>query len=589
MFLTVHGLNAIARMRLINTETLDLAEFFEAELPRYAILSHTWEKEEVSFQLMTKRPPEISLKKGYQKIVEACRLARADELLWIWVDTCCIDKTSSAELTESINSMYHWYGQADVCYVFLSDLRRDGNWAESLPHCRWFTRGWTLQELIAPTTVEFYDQTWQKIGTKNQDSLGQKLAGITGIRSTILLGTEALDSCCIAERMSWASKRKTTRTEDEAYSLLGIFDVNMPLIYGEGRKAFRRLQEEIIRRTNSLTIFAWQDESQAEWRPTLFASSPASFRFHVEQAINKRTTYETILSSIEYSLTNNGLRMDGVLSKLANIRDLNKGVEGAPVGQSYFLKLGTLWASKEPNPPRPFTVGIVLEKIGPAKFIRGKKQLTVLSWKEFHDAPQTSRHIYYVLVDKGSLTPSTITSMLENIDLSSKLSALPFRVSRAIPEGSWDEARLVFFNRWDEVLLASLVVTTILDVDLDFLFLFKSVPWTISCYIIVPHDHPKVAAWFIREKHAREPQPWSEFIFSIGEDELPPLSDSVEVMVKGDPYCITVGMVAKSDVVLSNALGHFSSHGGSQQHHVCLTATRIFGHDGKLTLGLRNQ
>ncbi|KAF1980723.1 HET-domain-containing protein [Aulographum hederae CBS 113979] len=266
-------------MRLINTETLELEEFYLKNAPPYAILSHTWGDEEVTSQDMAH--PVSSQKKGYRKIAETCRLAQEAGFDWCWVDTCCIDKASSAELTESINSMFNWYSAAEICVVFLEDLEPSIHHAsaDNIIQCRWFTRGWTLQELIAPSVVRFYDSTWTLRGTKSE--LSKIIARHTRIPIPILLNDDSVQLCSVAGRMSWAANRETTRLEDQAYSLLGIFGVNMPLLYGEGPKAFRRLQEEIIKRDNDLTIFAWD---VADWNvhggyisQSLFAPSPAAF------------------------------------------------------------------------------------------------------------------------------------------------------------------------------------------------------------------------------------------------------------------------------------------------------------------------
>ncbi|KAF2866292.1 heterokaryon incompatibility protein-domain-containing protein [Massariosphaeria phaeospora] len=232
-------------MRLIHTTTLHMQEFMRVNQP-YAILSHTWGAagDEVSYHEMI--APELSQttlrKPGYVKIAKCCEIARKYGLEFAWVDTCCIDKSSSAELTEEINSMYKWYEGATVCIAYLADLTED---IESLRESRWFTRGWTLQELVAPGWVEFYDQSWANRG--NKTSWRDRLSEITGISPGILHGENTLDQIPVAVRMSWASKRETTRDEDMAYCLLGIFDINMPMLYGEGSKAFLRLQEEIIK------------------------------------------------------------------------------------------------------------------------------------------------------------------------------------------------------------------------------------------------------------------------------------------------------------------------------------------------------
>lgn len=247
-------------MRLLNATTLRLKQFAR-DIPPYAILSHTWGDEEVTFQEITASPDDAKQKNGFAKMLGCCRQARADMLDWVWIDTCCIDKTSSAELSEAINSMYAWYRDSEICYAFLEDVpaaaSRDFPLTDSTEfrHARWFTRGWCLQELIAPRTVEFLANDWSDIGTKL--SLCELIEEITAIRTEVLIDRD-LERCCIAEKMSWASKRITTRVEDVAYCLLGIFDVNMPMLYGEGEKAFYRLQEEIIKHSkDDYTYLLW--------------------------------------------------------------------------------------------------------------------------------------------------------------------------------------------------------------------------------------------------------------------------------------------------------------------------------------------
>jgi hypothetical protein len=252
-------------MRLLNTFTLVVEEFFSEDVPEYVILSHTWEQEEVTLQDL--RSGRAADKIGYAKIKGCCQKARRDGFTYCWIDTCCIDKTSSAELSEAINSMYRWYEGSCICYVYLSDVIPDEiddlvstpvnsitRYSEEFERARWFQRGWTLQELIAPAMVEFYDAEWKEIGTKH--SLGSRIAKSTGIDIDVLRGNSP-SSCNVATRMSWAAGRQTTRIEDEAYCLLGLFRVNMPLLYGEGRQAFRRLQEEILRVEEDYTLFTW--------------------------------------------------------------------------------------------------------------------------------------------------------------------------------------------------------------------------------------------------------------------------------------------------------------------------------------------
>jgi hypothetical protein len=169
--------------------------------------------------------------------------------------SCCIDKTSSAELSEAINSMFRWYKNAAVCYVYLSDVSRSDDLTPSMSKSRWFTRGWTLQELLAPSVIVFYSAEWQHLGTKSQ--LSRLLLTITFIEEEYLRGKD-LQLASVAKRMSWSSRRNTSRIEDIAYCLLGIFDIHMPLIYGEGKKAFQRLQGEILKATpHDHTLYAW--------------------------------------------------------------------------------------------------------------------------------------------------------------------------------------------------------------------------------------------------------------------------------------------------------------------------------------------
>ncbi|KAI1473462.1 HET-domain-containing protein [Daldinia eschscholtzii] len=248
-------------MRLINTVTGKMEEFFGDSIPtKYAILSHRWGKEEVTFREWMNKSFDIcqfSSRKGIRKIGSFCRQAREDDINWAWVDTCCIDKTSSQELSEAINSMFAWYHNSSVCYVYLHDYHRNDFDAPSLRMCEWFFRGWTLQELIAPRRVEFYNSQWQRFGAKSESNMCAIVSSITGIDSEFLLGAD-LESASIAKKMSWASNRETGRLEDMAYSLLGIFDINMPLLYGEGSKAFRRLQEEIMKTyPMDHSLYAW--------------------------------------------------------------------------------------------------------------------------------------------------------------------------------------------------------------------------------------------------------------------------------------------------------------------------------------------
>lgn len=277
-------------MRLLNTKKHTLEHFLGDARPPYAILSHTWGEGEILYEDIGTEGWKSDTrdgKAGASKVIGSCIQATTDGYDYIWIDTCCIDKSSSAELSEAINSMFQWYEESDVCYAYLADVGGGDEWpaqkAAKISDSKWFTRGWTLQELIAPQKVEFFDKTWNRLG--NRDQMASLLSAITRIDKTVLArashdpacydGTSSmlehqgcfscgrglsiqrlLSSFPVATRMSWAAERVTTRLEDQAYCLLGIFSVNMPLLYGEGRRSFLRLQEEILRTTSDQSIFA---------------------------------------------------------------------------------------------------------------------------------------------------------------------------------------------------------------------------------------------------------------------------------------------------------------------------------------------
>jgi Heterokaryon incompatibility protein (HET) len=271
-------------MNLLHTSKLELRKFDERLRPKYAILSHTWDDHELSYHdMVSGNLPNLP---GYEKIKRSCETVKA-KYDWLWIDTCGIDKTDSGELAEAINSMYKWYAESDMCYVHLKDFiykgsesDDDGYLLDCLKDCRWFTRGWTLQELLAPKRVLFLDQTWTVFGNKH--SLHAVLSKITGIPSKVLTGVWSPQDCNVAQRMSWAAQRKTTKSEDIAYCLLGLFDIHMLPIYGEGpHKAFLRLQQEILGRWSDHSIFVWTIAHDPR-NVGLLASSPEAFCKHRE-------------------------------------------------------------------------------------------------------------------------------------------------------------------------------------------------------------------------------------------------------------------------------------------------------------------
>ncbi|KAF5515376.1 Vegetative incompatibility protein HET-E-1 [Colletotrichum siamense] len=245
-------------IRLIEVETLRLKSFNSSKPPPYAILSHTWVEDEEQIAENPSHPATRT--SGYYKIQKTCCQAWEHGLEYAWVDTCCIDKSSSAELSEAINSMFRWYRNAAVCFAYLSDYRfLDSSHLRKMRECKWFTRGWCLQELIAPKHLIFYDRAWRAFGSRHD--LQDLVASITLIDKGVLEDHTIMYSLPVARKMSWASSRITTRVEDIAYCLLGIFDIHMPMLYGEGERAFLRLQEEIIRQFNDMSIFLFSPKA----------------------------------------------------------------------------------------------------------------------------------------------------------------------------------------------------------------------------------------------------------------------------------------------------------------------------------------
>lgn len=266
-------------MRLLNVNTLQFGDFFNSQVPKYCILSHRWGADEVTHENV-KQQKFNQYSPGFHKLAGACKLAQKCGYTWIWADMCCIDKSSSAELAEAITSMFIFYSQADLCIAYLTDVPANCSaWQEKMYHfyqSEWFTRGWTLQELLAPSSLHFYDHGFNYIGSKTE--LCGLVSECTGIAAEYLDGRKRFNDASISSRMSWASRRKTTRLEDEAYCLLGVFGVSIPPCYGEGAAAFYRLQCEILARSDDESIFAWISPEAKDDEPFgLLAESPRDF------------------------------------------------------------------------------------------------------------------------------------------------------------------------------------------------------------------------------------------------------------------------------------------------------------------------
>ncbi|KAI0965418.1 heterokaryon incompatibility protein-domain-containing protein [Xylaria arbuscula] len=412
--------------------------------PKYAILSHTWgwfdentglwghKADEVTYNERHKfsNPFEGSLhpdkQTAYQKIYYACRRALDLGCDNVWIDTCCIDKSNSAELTESINSMFSWYSDAAVCLVYLADSpgppqMLDGDrylfwrlYTERNKLCRWFSRCWTLQELLASKKLEFYDGGWTHIGTLEDESptnsgwLINEISEITRVDTQALLGRVPLWEYSVEAKMSWASSRKCGRPEDMAYSLLGIFDIHMPLIYGEGAKAaFQRLQLEIIKSTPDLSLFAWHTTKpllEGQFC-SILADSPSQFRFH-------RRICRSIPES-HHTMTNKGIQMTAIIHRV-----LTEGKE------RYFLCLEDQGAPSK-------AIGIFVRKIGYDVFQRSEESLTQI--KDLIDQPSAHRSTIYITTSPRQHVPES--HGFHDGDIYVPPSYLIYDV---VPEAAWD-------------------------------------------------------------------------------------------------------------------------------------------------------
>jgi hypothetical protein len=281
------------------------------------------------------------------KIDRVCATACRHNFQYIWIDNVCIDKSSSTELSEAINSMYKWYRNAERCYVYLSDFdsgiydNRPTNGSPftaeqiaKMQNCKWFTRGWTLQELLAPRQVLFYDRDWLYFG--KLDELTLALSSVTRIPEALLSGKTRVFDYTAAQKMSWAATRTTTREEDMAYCLFGLFEVNLPLFYGEGaRRAFIRFQEAIIQESNDLSLFAWQSEDSTDYRG-IMARSPKEF-IHAGDIVH----LSPVTKNPEFVMTNKGLKIEMMVKKgkYSSFMPLNCGVKKDATVEPYGIHL----------------------------------------------------------------------------------------------------------------------------------------------------------------------------------------------------------------------------------------------------------
>jgi hypothetical protein len=363
------------------------------------------------------------------------------------VDTCCIDKTSSAELSEAINSMYQWYWNAELCFALLADFDGTAGLEIALPKCRWFTRGWCLQELIAPKRVELYDNKWNCIGVKAD--MATLLSNITQIDEQVLFERSRFRAVPAGRRMSWAANRTTTRQEDLAYCLLGLFDVNMPMLYGEGPKAFIRLQLEIIKTSSDLSLFAFssQKSDDARWNSAsnlsgpysgVFATSPKDF-VGCGNVVDNGTN---IYWNDTFALTNRGLHLPRAKLQV----DFQH--------QCYILPLKCRVSKSTP-------AQISLRKVGPGLFAKingnGPRETDGANEKDQVASTEVHAEIEEAYI-VANISPSTQPQLESSSEYAVRVSCQAYHLFKAlqifkrVPSSDrWDSARMQFLtkgNRW---------------------------------------------------------------------------------------------------------------------------------------------
>ncbi len=320
-------------MRLIHTKSLeirlldDLVRNNKLEKNgEYAIVSHRWDLgDDDVFQkldILHRKDRDIQQNKQAEQAKEllrtsnhapiskirlACSEARKDKIPYVWIDTCCIDKRDLRELSQAINSMFRWYKEARVCYTYLFDVEFDKQ-ADQFKKSKWFTRGWTLQELLAPRELRFFDRDWNRLGTK--ETMLSQIEEATSIKRQYLEGN--FTGACIAEKMSWASGRTTTIRDDMAYSMLGIFGITMDVRYGEEEGAFLRLEEALVEKTQDESIFAWtippsHQGKISEW-PALGLLAPWPSCFSDSGNLTIESQKKKKRDGVGYSITKTGVK-----------------------------------------------------------------------------------------------------------------------------------------------------------------------------------------------------------------------------------------------------------------------------------------
>jgi hypothetical protein len=504
-------------MWLINTSTtrLEPKQFFEPDIPPYAILSHTWGDDEVDFKDF--KDEAAKLKDGWSKITKTCEKAFSDGLQYAWVDTCCIDKSSSAELSESINSMFFWYRRAAKCYVFLSDFEHESSPEDHFRRCRWFMRGWTLQELLAPPIVLFYDRAWEEIGSKIQ--LCHIISDITSIPKEAIMNDTPLANYSISQKMSWAASRVTSRIEDTAYCLLGIFDVYMPLLYGERHRAFFRLQEEISKHTLDMTLLAWEPtrEDIENGFCSFIAQSPASFK---NGGNIRRFGRETRACS----MSARGLQFND-----------KHPARLIPTSPDYYTDIGKI--KKEPN--GQFIVSIAMTMIGPSLYARNGRVRLRIQDNDFEE-----RRSYHF---QPLSYPIHFATMPQHASISMKDSLYclvdpNLKILDGFPRKLWNEADSLFYYSRDSNLRVLDVRGTFESISMQLVVLVFFRNGEPHCLILNRNEYPEYAAKLLNHTWSEHNEGW------VPESpELSKLDSSINICQKGKN--ITISVFIKHGVV----------------------------------------
>ena len=492
-------------------------EFPESDTPPYAILSHTWDYgNEVSYQDMSSL--YVPSKKGYAKIIETCRLAINHGLEYVWVDTCCIDKTNSGELSEAINSMFRWYQRSQVCFVYLADYKYEGIRNYFPSDCRWLGRGWTLQEMLASSRIHFYDQDWYPLGTKAD--FATQIERITRIPTHAILGLAPPSSYSVAQRMSWAARRETARIEDQAYSLLGLFDINMPLIYGEGIKAFHRLQEEIIKHNGDLSILAWQPTSSHGEVCSTLADSPLAFQ-------ECHDIFPFSPTGVDFSISNRGLK----ITRQLGIVTRSDGDAQGP------LTYGFVIGYTQENPYS--VVSIPLKKIGYGLYIRESyPPIMKHSPSKWRSMTATRSHMLCIvqsvppyLRDSHLPTPMTPTALppsgqgsyqgAVHIPTFKNIKMIP---GSGLPTGAYDEINQISFRpdgTYNSVVAYSFVAKTSPTTEFKFAILFDFQDYRRGPRpVMIDKSSPaSKLLYLLLLRHSDEPMSWIDV-----DEELPEIS-----------------------------------------------------------------